>query len=100
MARTIMVTFDDLERAAKQIENLAGDYQTQYNALFSETEAMAATWQGKDNIAYISQIEGFKDDFKKMYDLMISYSDFLKQSANQYRKSQEHVTEQAKKLTQ
>ena len=81
MARTIMVTPEQLERTAVQIEGLAADYKTQYTKLYGETDALASTWNGKDNIAFTTRIAGFKDDFERMYDLMNKYAAFLRDSA-------------------
>lgn len=99
MARTIQVTPELLESAAAKIEGLATDYQTQYNALYNETNAMASTWSGKDNVAFTDQIAGFKDDFTKMYTLMNQYADFLRKSAKAYRDTQDAVVAEARKLT-
>ena len=60
MARTIQVTPEQLESTAGRIESLAADYKTQYDQLYSETNAMASTWSGKDNVAFVQQIDGFK----------------------------------------
>lgn len=98
MARTIQVTPDQLESAAGRIEGLASDYKTQYDALYSETNAMASTWNGKDNLAFVEQIGGFKDDFEKMHTLMLNYADFLRKSAKAYRETQNNVVTEAKKL--
>lgn len=98
MARTIQVTPEQLETAAGKIEGLAAEYQTQYNALYSETNAMAATWSGKDNVAFTDQIAGFKDDFEKMHTLMLNYADFLRKSAKAYRDTQDAVVTDARKL--
>ena len=99
MARTIQVTPEQLETAAGKIEGLAADYQAQYNNLYSETNAMAATWSGKDNTAFVDQIAGFKDDFEKMHTLMLNYADFLRKSAKAYRETQDTVVANARKLT-
>lgn len=98
MARIIQVTPEQLETSAGKIEGLAGDYKTQYDQLYSETGAMASTWQGKDNLAFIDQISGFKDDFEKMHTLMMNYADFLKKSAKAYRETQQAIMDQARKL--
>ena len=98
MARKIEVTPELLEKAAQEIEALAGDYQSQYNQLYSETGAMASSWSGKDNLAFVNQIDGFKEDFKKMYDHMIKYADFLRISAEAYRTTQDNVVLRAKNL--
>lgn len=98
MARIIQVTPEQLESAAGRIEGLSADYKTQYDALYSETNAMASTWQGKDNTAFVDQIAGFKDDFEKMHTLMLNYADFLRKSAKAYRDTQDTVTAEARKL--
>lgn len=98
MARTIQVTPEQLESTAGRIESLAADYKAQYDQLYSETNAMASTWSGKDNVAFVNQIDGFKDDFEKMHTLMLNYADFLRKSAKAYRETQDAVVNEAKKL--
>ncbi len=98
MARTIQVTPEQLESAAGRIEGLAADYKTQYDTLYAETNAMASTWNGKDNTAFVDQIAGFKDDFEKMHTLMLNYADFLRKSAKAYRDTQDTVVTEARKL--
>ena len=98
MARTIQVTPEQLETTAGRIEGLAADYKTQYTQLYSETNSMASTWSGKDNIAFTDQIAGFKDDFEKMQTLMLNYAEFLRKSAKAYRDTQDTVVSEARKL--
>ncbi len=98
MARTIQVTPELLESTAGRIEGLATDYKTAYDKLYSETDAMASTWSGKDNVAFINQIAGFKDDFTKMYTLMNNYADFLRKTAKAYRDTQDTIAAEARKL--
>ncbi len=98
MARTIQVTPEQLNTTATTIESLATDYKSQYEQLYSETSAMAATWSGKDNTAFVDQIAGFKDDFEKMFNLMNNYVDFLRKSAKAYQDTQDAVVAAAQKL--
>ena len=98
MARDIQVTPEQLESTAARIESLAAEYKTQYDQLYSETNAMASTWSGKDNVAFTDQIAGFKDDFEKMHTLMMQYADFLKKSAKAYRETQDTIVSEARKL--
>lgn len=98
MAKIIQVTPELLESTAGKIEGLAGDYKTQYDQLYSETNAMASTWNGKDNVAFVDQIAGFKDDFEKMHTLMLEYADFLRKSAKGYHDTQDNVVAEARKL--
>ncbi len=98
MARVIAVTPEEMEKTATTIEGLAGDYKTQYDTLYKETDAMKSTWDGKDNQAYTQQIDGFKDDLKNMYDLMNQYVEFLRKSAKAYRDTQDAIVTDAKTL--
>ena len=98
MARNIQVTPEQLESTASRIEALAAEYKNQYEQLYSETNAMASTWSGKDNVAFTDQITGFKDDFTKMHTLMMQYADFLRKSAKAYRETQDTVVSEARKL--
>jgi WXG100 family type VII secretion target len=98
MARIIEVTPEQLETTAGKIEGLAADYKTQYEKLYSETSAMANTWNGKDNVAFVNQIDGFKDDLQKMHNEMIKYAEYLRQTAKAYRDTQDNVVAEARKL--
>lgn len=98
MAKTILVTPEQLETTAGKIESLAADYKTQYELLYSKTGAMASTWSGKDNIAFTTRIDGFKDDFQRMHQLMLDYADFLRKSAKSYRDTQDTVVREAQRL--
>jgi len=94
----IKVTPEVLEQTAGKIEGIAADYEAQYNKLYGETDALATAWQGKDNIAFKEQIDGFKDDFQQMKQLMDQYAQFLRQAAQQYRDTQDTIVTEVKKL--
>lgn len=98
MGQNIEVTPEMLKNAAVRIDSFAADYKTLYDKLYSETSSMASTWNGKDNVAFVNQIAGFKDDFEKMRVLMLNYADFLKKSADAYQTTLDYVTVGARKL--
>lgn len=98
MARKIMVDPPKLEAAAQKMDAMAADYEKQYQQLFNEVDGMGAAWQGADNVAFVTQIKGFMDDFQKMKALMVQYSEFLKLSAKAYRDTQTETINQAKRL--
>ena len=81
------------------MDTQAGEYERQYNQLFSEVDGMGAAWQGADNVAFVNQIKGFMDDFQQMKALMLQYSEFLKNSATSYRNTQEDRITQARSVT-
>lgn len=95
---TIQILPAELKSAASKINSMAEDYQAQYDALYREVDAMVAAWDGKDKVAYTTQIAGFKDDFKKMKDLMTAYAKFLTDAADTYEKTQGEIEAAAKKM--
>lgn len=98
MARTIKVTPEELERTAAEINNNADHYRELYEEFYSVTGAMADSWKGVDNIEFINRIDGFRQDFQNMYNEMVRYAQFLKNSATTYRDTQDTVVSQAKSL--
>ena len=98
MARKIKVTPEQLEKAATLINGLAEDYRRLYEQFYKETGAMADSWKGEDNMAFINQIDGFKQDFNNMHGHMQDYVEFLNNSARAYRTTQENAVLEAKKL--
>ena len=95
----IMVDPTKLELVASKIEEQAADYSKLYQQLFTEVEAMGKAWQGTDNIAYTTQIEGFREDLNKIKQVLDEYSSFLRQSAKVYKSTQDEVISKAKTLT-
>ncbi|UFT99203.1 WXG100 family type VII secretion target [Radiobacillus kanasensis] len=99
MSRSITVNPDKLNQAAGKIEQEAADYKQLYDRLFNEVDGMGAAWQGQDNMAFVTQIKGFMEDFNKMESLMRQYSEFLRLSAKTYQETQNEVIHAAKRLT-
>lgn len=98
MGRNIQVEPEQLDSTANRIESLAGEYKTQYENFYTETDAMSSSFSGNAYTAFVDQVGGFKDDFKKMYELMLAYADFLRKAAKAYRDTQEAAVQQARKL--
>lgn len=87
-----------LESSAARIEQQMAAYERHYRQLFQQVDAMAASWQGKDNQAFTQQIKGFEGDFRSMQTLMNEYASFLKLSARAYRDMQSERAQQARRL--
>ena len=89
---SIKVTTEDLRNAAATVDNLAIEYDKEYAALFQDVETLTSTdYTGDDASAFRSQVEGFRDDFNKMKQLMNEYADYLRQAASSYEDTQTNV---------
>lgn len=96
--KTISVTPSVLEHTGREIGEKADGYKRLYERLFTEVETMEQVWQGKDNVAFTQQITGFRNDFQQMEGIMRDYADFLYRSASVYRKTQEDIAAQVRRL--
>ena len=67
-----------LEASASHIEQMYMNYEREYRRLFQDVQTMGNNWQGKDNQAFVQQINGFAKDFASMRNLMKEYAEFLK----------------------
>ncbi len=95
----IIVETSQLDAAAQKVDELADKYSSEYTALYTAVTEMQSSWAGTDNTAYTTQIEGFKDDFQRMEQLMRDYATFLRESAKKYRETQSEIKTKAQQLT-
>lgn len=95
----IIISTEEVKRVAKSIETLADSYHTEFVDLYKIVDSLASTgaWNGVDNVAYVEQINGFKDDFANMESLMRQYAAFLTNAAEGYKTTQTHITNQVDK---
>lgn len=98
MNGTIRVEPAKLKSTASQIDAQAAQYKRLYEQLYTEVNAMKSAWNDAANIAFTSQVEGFKEDLEKMYKLMTQYSEFLVNAANTYETAQNNLIDGAKRL--
>lgn len=96
----IVVTTAQLESVAKTIDTKADSYKDAYTKIFTIVTELSASWTGVDNTAFTNQIEGFKNDFQKMEQLMRDYSTVLQKSAASYEETQTAIKTNVTKLNQ
>lgn len=89
-----------LTAAAQKVEGLAGEYEGEYGRLFETVHDMKAVYDSADSEAFINQIEGFRNDFEKMTQLMREYASFLKKTATDYETRSQQLANEAKRLNQ
>lgn len=96
---SIQVTTENLINKAGEVEDKAGEYMARYEALLSDVDTLVTTdWKGDDANAFKTQIEGFREDFTKMKNLMEQYAEFLRDSAKQYDTTQGNTIDIIKSL--
>ena len=97
MATKISVESASIEKVSKSIKQEAENYKTIYSIvddLFGYEQ-----WLGKDARKYNEKIQGFRDNFKNLYNNFISYVNFLAKAAEAYDVAQDTAQSGAGKLT-
>jgi len=72
---------------AAGIETRANDYKKLYGQLYTEVRAMGSNWQGKDNQAFVSQLNGFHDDFERMHKLLLDFAALIREADKEYKQA-------------
>lgn len=97
-AKKIDITPAQLKETASQITQNAEAYGTAFAQLYQHVERMKTEWQGADNLAYTTQIEGFRPHLVALQDLMNNYAGYLKSSAELYEQTQNEIRTRAGNL--
>jgi WXG100 family type VII secretion target len=87
-----------LTSTATGIEARANEYKQLYERLYTEVQAMGGNWQGKDNQAYVSQLNGFKDDFERMHRLLLDFAALIKDANTEYKQALSDSTAVARSI--
>jgi WXG100 family type VII secretion target len=96
---TINVTPEELENSATVVEGKIGEYNQAYNKLYQEVETMGATWKGEANQRYVEQINGFKDDFQRLEQILREYVKVINDAAKKYRTAENKLRDDAGRLS-
>ncbi|MCD7905477.1 MAG: WXG100 family type VII secretion target [Clostridiales bacterium] len=99
MANVIRVTPEELENVANQLEGWTDSYNSCYNQILSTASDLSSSWAGEAQQAYLTQINGFEDDFKNLYVLFNQYASFLRTSAKKYSETEATIRDSAKALS-
>lgn len=96
---SIQVTTENLRSKAGEVEGKAGEYMTHYQGFLSDVETLTTSdWKGEDANAFRNQVEGFREDFERMKELMDEYAGFLRTAATNYENTQTNVMNTIKSL--
>lgn len=100
----ISVDYSEVYQASVYVTNLffsknkADSYNDLIQNLYKRVEQMQSIWQGVDHLAFQNQLEEFRPSLNEMYQVILEYSNVLKQTASVYEKLQQDRVQQAKLL--
>lgn len=95
MGKTIGVaSFEDMAKASKRLQSLSETYTEIYTQLMQEANTMGSAWDGADNQAFVSRINGFTEELKAMAAKLSTASQALdKQRANYVARQDNNITQ-------
>lgn len=99
MGKKILVTPEELGKAAQYLSQLSTDYTQIYQQLFQSASTMGEAWEGADNLAFVEQINGFCEELKAMAKRLNDDAQALNRQKDNYVNRQADNMNQVKKLT-
>jgi len=91
MQNKIYVEPDRLIDVSNKMESYSFDFDNTCNRLYEEVENMKLNWSGKDNVAFVTQLQDYKQELVKVGFLLRQYATFLKTSAMSYSETQDEI---------
>ena len=99
MAKEWSVTTEDLVRSAGVIEEKIGKYNSEWAKLYTELQNLkSAQWQGVASDTFNAKLEAYRNDFEEMAKVLMNYVNYLRNSAENYVKTEEALKDAAGNL--
>ena len=99
MGREWEVTTERLESSATVIEEKTARFNTEWEKLYTEVQNLrSAQWRGIASETFNSKLEGYRNDFQEMAQILISYVEFLRDAAKNYKNTEESLRDAAGNL--
>lgn len=89
----IMVTISELQNAAERISQACEQYQAAANSLKSAADALAATWEGDSQVAFVNEQEQANAWYLKMADIVNEYVAEMKAAASKYEETDQSAAQ-------
>lgn len=96
---SIQVTTENLRARADDVSVKATEYLKHYESLLNSVATLTSTdFKSEEGTAFRNQVEGFREDFVRMKNLMDEYANFLRTAATNYEKTSSNVMSTIKSL--
>lgn len=94
----ITVSMEDVRQSASYLKQKANEYDAVVQKIYTTMHQLEAIWKGKDNEAFIRQLDAFQPQLKRMTTLVEQYGNYLQSCAAQYEQLQAERTMAASRL--
>lgn len=94
----INISTEDVYQSASYLKLKANDYYTTVQRIYSTMHQLENIWKGKDNQAFIQQLDTFRPQLNRMREVVEQYGNYLQTCAQQYEALQNERTMAASRL--
>ena len=99
MAKEWRVETERLESSATVIEEKTANYNSEYNHIYEMVQDLRSEkWQGIASDTFNDRLEGYRNDFQEMENILKDYVQFLRTAAENYKSTEDAVTSEASRL--
>lgn len=84
MASRLEVTVSELQNAASNIDSSADEYENAATALKNAADALAATWEGDSQVAFVEEQDKAYEWYKEMAAICREFANAMKTAAEKY----------------
>jgi WXG100 family type VII secretion target len=88
-----------LAKSAEVVNNKVTEYNKEVVNIYSAIENLTVEWKGQTSDAFKQQIEGYRNDFNKLAEILTGYSNMLVTAANKYNSTDSKLAGDAKRLS-
>lgn len=92
------VETEKLTASAQIIEDKTARYNAQYQKIYSEIADLRITWQGQSSDTFNQQLEGYRNDFQELENILKKYAEFLRATAANIEKAEDSINSAASSL--
>ncbi len=89
---------EDVHQSASYLKSKANEYEVTVQKIYSTMHQLETIWKGKDNQAFIQQLDTFRPQLNRMREIMEQYGNYLQACAQQYEALQNERTMAASRL--
>lgn len=94
----INVSMEDVHQSASYLKLKANEYEMTVQRIYSTMHQLEIIWKGKDNQAFIQQLDSFRPQLNRMREIVEQYGNYLQSCAQQYEALQNERTMAASRL--
>ena len=94
----INVNYDELNTSGQYLKQKAIEYEEILTRIHTTVQQTSTVWSGKDQDAFLQQMEQLQPKLRRMIDVINAYSNVLTTSAQAYQQLQQNRMMQARNL--